>query len=41
VPAFEAAGYPVADWVKDMLASGRETFYERDASGAVVGVWKV
>ena len=36
IPAFEAAGYPVAEWVKTMLASGRSTFY--DAAG---GVYKV
>ncbi len=41
VPALEAAGYPVADWVKDMLASGRTHFYERDEFGAVTGVYKV
>ena len=28
IPAFEAAGYPVADWVKQMVASGRPTFYD-------------
>lgn len=40
VPVFEAAGYAAADWVKEMLASGRETFYERDDSGAVVSVYQ-
>ncbi|MBE2183238.1 MAG: 3-hydroxyacyl-CoA dehydrogenase/enoyl-CoA hydratase family protein [Anaerolineae bacterium] len=33
VPQFEAAGYPVADWVKQMLANGHSTFYQRDAAG--------
>lgn len=32
VPAFEAAGYPVAQWVKEMLAQGNTTFYQRDLS---------
>lgn len=34
---FEAAGYPVAQWVKDMLAAGKQTFYQRDEYGVVVG----
>ena len=33
VARFEKDGYPVADWVKDMLAAGNATFYQRDASG--------
>jgi 3-hydroxyacyl-CoA dehydrogenase len=33
IPQFEAAGYPVADWVKQMVASGHPTFYQRDANG--------
>ncbi len=33
VPRFEAAGYPVAQWVKDMLAKGHTTFYRRNAGG--------
>lgn len=33
IPAFEAAGYPVAEWVKQMVASGRTSFY--DAEGGV------
>lgn len=33
VPQFEAAGYPVAQWVKDMLAAGKATFYQRNAGG--------
>lgn len=39
VPRFEAAGYAVADWVKDMLASGHATFYQRDANGVVTGYY--
>jgi 3-hydroxyacyl-CoA dehydrogenase len=35
VPRFEAAGYPVADWVKAMLEHGGETFYKRDANGQI------
>lgn len=30
IPAFEAAGYPVADWVKRMVAGGRPSFYAAD-----------
>jgi 3-hydroxyacyl-CoA dehydrogenase len=33
VPRFEQAGYPVAQWVKDMLAKGYGTFYKRNAGG--------
>lgn len=36
IPAFEAAGYPVAAWVKAMVASGRRSFY--DAHGGVYRV---
>lgn len=36
---FEAAGYPVADWVKEMLASGKETFYQKDANGKTIGYY--
>ncbi|MCC6614906.1 MAG: 3-hydroxyacyl-CoA dehydrogenase/enoyl-CoA hydratase family protein [Anaerolineae bacterium] len=39
VPRFEAAGYPVAQWVKDMLAQGNATFYQRDANGQVIGYY--
>jgi 3-hydroxyacyl-CoA dehydrogenase len=34
---FEAAGYPVAQWVTDMLADGHATFYERDSAGNITG----
>jgi 3-hydroxyacyl-CoA dehydrogenase len=39
VSRFEAAGYPVADWVKQMLAAGHPTFYQRDANGEVIGYY--
>lgn len=39
VPAFEAAGYPVAQWVKDMLTAGITTFYQRDDAGQVIGYY--
>ncbi len=36
---FESAGYPVAQWVKDMIDAGQPTFYQRDASGQVIGFY--
>ncbi|MEL6525563.1 MAG: enoyl-CoA hydratase-related protein [Chloroflexota bacterium] len=39
VARFEEAGYPVADWVKDMLGSGKATFYQTDDSGTRVGYY--
>jgi 3-hydroxyacyl-CoA dehydrogenase len=39
IPAFEAAGYPVADWVKQMVAGGKATFYQRSESGKVTGYY--
>jgi len=39
VAAFEAEGYPVADWVKDMLAAGKSSFYARDAQGRRCGYY--
>ncbi len=33
IPAFEAAGYPVAEWVKQMVTSGKPTFYTYDDAG--------
>lgn len=39
VQKFEDAGYPVAQWVKDMLASGKQTFYQRDPYGVVIGYY--
>ncbi|TVR23540.1 MAG: 3-hydroxyacyl-CoA dehydrogenase/enoyl-CoA hydratase family protein [Anaerolineaceae bacterium] len=41
VPAFEEAGYPVADWVKQMVDKGYTAFYQRDANGKVVGYFDV
>ena len=37
IPAFEAAGYKVADWVKNMVGSGHSTFYKVDAKGQKTG----
>jgi 3-hydroxyacyl-CoA dehydrogenase len=39
VPAFEAAGYPVADWVKAMLSAGHTTFYQRDETGVATAYY--
>ena len=39
IPAFEAAGYPVAQWVKDMVASGHATFYSYDEKGQKTGYY--
>jgi len=39
IPTFEAAGYPVADWVKQMVAAGHKTFYQRDAKGQATGYY--
>ena len=39
VDRFESAGYPVADWVRDMLAAGYATFYQRDDGGKVTGYY--
>ncbi|MEL6307264.1 MAG: 3-hydroxyacyl-CoA dehydrogenase NAD-binding domain-containing protein, partial [Chloroflexota bacterium] len=39
VARFEEAGYPVADWVKDMLGSGKSTFYQTDDNGMRVGYY--
>ncbi len=33
IPAFEAAGYPVAEWVKQMVAAGHTSFYQHDEKG--------
>lgn len=37
--AFEAAGYPVAGWVKQMVGQGNATFYQRNDRGQVVGYY--
>ena len=39
IDRFEADGYPVADWVKEMVAGGKPTFYQRDEGGKVVGFY--
>jgi 3-hydroxyacyl-CoA dehydrogenase len=39
IPAFETAGYPVAGWVKQMVATGHPTFYQRDGKGQAVGYY--
>lgn len=39
IPQFEAAGYPVADWVKSMVAKGITNFYQRDEKGQVIGYY--
>ncbi len=36
---FEADGYPVAGWVKAMVAAGKPTFYQRDSGGKVIGYY--
>ena len=41
VDRFDADGYPVADWVKDMLAAGHSTFYQRDHRGKVIGFYSL
>lgn len=40
IPRFEAAGYPVADWVKQMVSNpATPTFYQRDANGIATGYY--
>lgn len=39
IDAFEDAGYPVAQWVRDMLADGKSTFYQTDDNGKVIGYY--
>lgn len=39
IDRFEGDGYPVAQWVKDMVASGKSTFYQTDEGGKVVGFY--
>lgn len=34
--SFEEAGYPVADWVRKMVADGNEAFYKRDDNGLII-----
>jgi 3-hydroxyacyl-CoA dehydrogenase len=39
IPQFEAAGYPVAQWVKEMVGKGINTFYRQNAQGLVDGYY--
>lgn len=39
IDRFEGDGYPVAQWVKDMVASGKSTFYQTDEGGKVIGFY--
>ena len=39
IPQFDAAGYPVADWVKRMVETGHATFYQRSEKGLVTGYY--
>ncbi len=39
IERFEGDGYPVADWVKRMVADGNPAFYQRGAGGKVVGYY--
>jgi 3-hydroxyacyl-CoA dehydrogenase len=39
IPRFEADGYTVAGWVKQMVADGNKTFYQTDDRGKVIGYY--
>ena len=39
IPRMEADGYAVEDWVKEMVADGHPTFYQRDEDGVITGVY--
>ncbi|MBN1965935.1 MAG: enoyl-CoA hydratase/isomerase family protein [Anaerolineae bacterium] len=39
IPRLEADGYPVAEWVKQMVASGHATFYRHDDKGVLTGYY--
>ena len=39
IDRFEKDGYPVADWVKAMVADGKSTFYRRDEGGKATGYY--
>jgi len=39
IERFENDGYPVAQWVKDMVANGYDTFYQTDEGGKVIGYY--
>jgi 3-hydroxyacyl-CoA dehydrogenase len=39
IDAFEEAGYPVAGWVREMLDSGHDTFYQYDDAEQKIGYY--
>ena len=39
IDRFEDDGYPVAPWVKAMVAEGKASFYQRDEQGKVIGYY--
>jgi 3-hydroxyacyl-CoA dehydrogenase len=39
IPQFDAAGYPVAGWVKEMAAAGYKTFYQRGLGNQTNGYY--
>ena len=39
IDSFEEAGYPVADWVKEMVVNGKSTFYQTNDNGKVIGYY--
>ncbi len=39
IPDFVEAGYPVAEWVKEMVDSGHPTFYSYDEDGQKMGYY--
>lgn len=39
IDAFEQAGYPIADWVKQMVSSGHSTFYQHGENGQKIGYY--
>jgi 3-hydroxyacyl-CoA dehydrogenase len=41
IPQFEAAGYPVATWVKKMIAEGRTSFYTYNVQGEPIGAYPI
>ena len=39
IDRFEGDGYPVAEWVKGMIAGGNATFYQRGEGGKIIGYY--
>jgi len=39
ISRFEDAGYPVADWVKEMVGKGIATFYQKNEVGKIIGYY--